>query len=81
MSCYDDYDDYDDYQSDACFISCKYCTSSVLEENYENHLEKVHKCRHCANYTIKCHIEQNHMEKCPKIEHLKLLLFLRNNYM
>lgn len=69
---YDYYDDDDDgdvaSEDEDYFVDCKYCTSQVLESNYDKHLERVHKCRYCKNYmpkeSIQRHIQEKHMRKC-----------------
>lgn len=65
---YDDDDDEDMSENSDYFVDCDYCSSKVLESNYKNHLEKVHKCTYCRNFmpkeSIKRHIQEKHMEKC-----------------
>lgn len=77
---YDDDDDQSDEYSDDddgnYFIDCAHCDSQVLERNYNNHLERVHKCSFCPNYMPKAsipeHIERKHMTKCPQCSSIVL---------
>lgn len=71
---HDSSSDYDDQSDDSTdddgdiFVDCVHCASQVLERNYDNHLERVHKCSYCSNYMPKTsipeHIKRKHMKNC-----------------
>lgn len=65
MSGNDDRCDDDDY-----LVGCRHCKSDVLKSNYDKHLHNIHECPHCRNFmpkeSIKRHVEEKHMKKCPR---------------
>lgn len=70
MAYYNEYDNYDDFNDDNGnnFINCAHCNSQVLSQNYQRHLENIHKCWYCNNYmpqnVIANHIQRKHTVKC-----------------
>lgn len=72
--------EYDEDEDDGNYlIDCRFGDCQVLMKNYNQHLEKVHKCKYCSNYmpkeSIESHIERKHTVQCPHcsaelLEHL-----------
>lgn len=66
---YDGYGDSSwDEGGDDPMVQCEHCPALVRESNYENHLQRVHKCDECGNFmpqkSLSGHKMRNHMEKC-----------------